>query len=123
MYVRQVQVNGARLAQHPLLHVKLRQPLHRPGLLGSQFGYLFIDRDRFRYKAVRQKQFCQPLEIFQRLERFPLANVEVANGHQRDLVSRLVLQDILIFGNGLRHLILVEILLRALDMSAFVIGH
>ena len=57
------------------------------------------------------------------LKRFALANVQVADGHQRDLIFGFVLQDVLVFGDGLREFSLMEILLRRVDVFALVIGH
>src|SRR5207245_1417638 len=44
-------------------------------------------------------------------------------GHQRDLVARLVLQDRLVFADGLRDFPLVERPLRGFDVFGLVISH
>ena len=47
------------------------------------------------------------LEIIDGLKGFALANVQLADGHQRNLILRLVLQNVLVFRNGLGDLALV----------------
>jgi hypothetical protein len=65
----------------------------------------------------------QPFEIFDGAERFTLADVQLADGHQRDLVARFVLQNLLIFRDGLRYFALVQQFLRGFDVFALVISH
>src|SRR4029077_19539260 len=52
-----------------------------------------------------------------------LTDVQLPDGHQGDLVFGLVLQDLLVFSDGLRDFALIEELLRGFDVFAFVIGH
>jgi hypothetical protein len=66
--------------------------------------------------AVGQIDLRQPLEVFQGLKGFPLADEQVAHRHQRDLVLGLVLENGLILGDGLGNLALVQVLLGCFDV-------
>src|SRR5882757_6520985 len=69
------------------------------------------------------KDLRQALKIFDGLECFALPNIKFADGHQGDLILRLVLQDVLVLRNGLGNLALVQQLLCGFDEFALVIGH
>ena len=62
-------------------------------------------------------------EIVDGLECLALADVQLAYGHQRDLVAGLVLQNILVFAYGLGDFALVQQLLCGLNVFALVISH
>jgi len=120
---RELQEQRPRLAHHSLLHIEVGQPLQRFDFLRSQLGDALVNRNGLGQKTVSHKNLCQPLKILDSLKSFALANVQLADGHQRDLILRLVFQNVLVFGNGLRNLALVQQLLRGFDVFALVIGH
>ncbi len=120
---RELQKQRPRLAHHSLLYVEVSQPFQRLDLFRSQFGDALVNRDSFGQKAVRHKNLCQPLKILDGLKGFALPNVQLADGHQGDLILRLIFQDVLVFGDRLRNFALVQQLLRGFDVFALVIGH
>ena len=123
LHFGELQIKRPRLAQDSLLHVKFRQPFQRAAFLGSKLGDLFVDGDGFGGEAVVQKNLGQPFKIFQGLEGFPLADEQISQRHQGDLILGLILQNLLVFEDGLRHLPLLEILRRRVEVLGLVIGH
>src|SRR5262249_40272963 len=110
-------------AHYALLDVQVSQTFQRLDLFGCELGDALVNGYGFGEEAVTDKNLSQALEVFDGLEGFALANVELTNGHQRDLVLGLVLQDVLVFVDGLRNFALIQQLLRGFDVFAFVIGH
>ena len=119
----QLQEQRPRLAHHTLLDVQVSKFLERTNLFGGQLGDALVNRDRFGEEPVADEQLRQPFEVIDGLEGFALANIQLADGHQGDLIARLVLQDLLVFGDGLGDLALVQKFLCGFDKLAFVIGH
>ena len=71
VHLGKLQVNGSRrLAEHALLYVQLRQPLHRTIFFWRELGDFFVNRDGLGDESVGQKYLRQALKIFQRLKRF-----------------------------------------------------
>src|SRR4029077_13149207 len=95
----------------------------RSYLFGSQLGDAFVHRDGFGQETISNEQLSQPLKVVDGLKRFALADIQLADGHQRDLIARLMLQNLLVFGYSLGDLALVEEFLCGFDKLAFVIGH
>src|SRR5258707_8279129 len=83
------------------------------------YFFFFQAEDGIRDIGVTGVQTCA-LPI---LKRLALPDVQLPDGHQGDLVFGLVLQDLLIFRNGLRDLALIQELLCGFDVFAFAIGH
>ena len=120
---RDLQEERPRLAQHSLLHVEVRQPLKRGQFVGGELGNLLVDGDGLAVEAVAQIDLREPLEVFDGLRHVSLTGEEIAHGHQSGLVFRIVAENLLIFGDGLGNLALVEILQRVFERFAFVKGH
>src|SRR5262249_29156147 len=120
---RELQKERARLAHYALLNVEVREAFERANFFRGEFGDAFVNGNCFGEKTVADKNLCESLEIIYGLKRFALANIEFADGHERDLILGLVLEDLLILRNRLRNLALVEKLLSGLDVFALVIGH
>ena len=118
-----LQEQRPRFAQHALLHVKVGQLLEWIDLIRGQLGDLFINRDGLAVESVGQIHLRQPFEVFERMGHVTLAGVEVAHRHQGGLISRIVTQDLLILGDGLVDLALVQILQSALERFALIEGH
>src|SRR5205085_2793456 len=57
------------------------------------------------------------------LKGLALTDVELADGHQGDLVARLILENMLVFGDGLGDFALVQQFLCGFDVFAFVVSH
>ena len=112
-----------RLAHHPLLDIQVGKFLERAYLFGSQLGNAFINRDGFGQEPVADKQLRQTFEVIDGLKRFALTDIQLADGHQGDLIARFVLQNLLVFRYGLGDFALVEKFLSGFDKLAFVIGH
>jgi len=74
----------------------------RTAFLRRKLGNFFINRDGFGCETVVKENLREPFEILKRAESFALADKQIAQGHQCDLVLRFVLEDTLIFRNGLR---------------------
>jgi len=123
VHFRQLQIQRPCLAEDALLNVKLRQSFQRARFLGRELCYFFVNGDGFGCESVVQKNLCELFKIFQRLKGFALAHEQIAQGHQGDLILRFILQDLLIFRDGLRHLPLLQILLRRVNVLAFVVRH
>ena len=123
MNFRQLQEERTSLAHHALLHVKISKFFERANLFGSQLGDALVNGDGLGEKSVGHKNLREPLEIIDGLKSFALANVEFADGHQGDLVARFILQNLLVFGDGLGDFALVQELLGGFDEFAFVISH
>ncbi|HEX3817930.1 MAG TPA: hypothetical protein VHW03_06560 [Chthoniobacterales bacterium] len=119
----QLQEQRPGLAHYALLDVEVSKFLERANLFGSKFCNAFVNGDRFGEESVANENLREALEIVDGLKGFALADVQLADGHQRDLIARLVLQNLLIFRNGLGDLALVEEFLSGFDVFAFVIGH
>src|SRR5262249_44882703 len=62
-------------------------------------------------------------EVIDGLEGFALADVQLADGHQGDLVARFILQNVLVFGDGLDDFALIQQLLCGFDVFAFGVSH
>src|SRR4029077_18690072 len=73
--------------------------------------------------TVTHENLGEAFEVVDGLEGFALADVQLADGHQRDLVARLELQDLLILCDGLYNFALVQQLLCGFDVFALVISH
>src|SRR5439155_12988561 len=91
----------ARFAHYALLHVQVSQPLERFDFFRRQLRDALVNSDGLRQETVADKDLRQTFKIFDGPEGFSLANVQLADGHQRDLILRLVLQNMLVFRNGL----------------------
>ncbi len=104
-----MQVDRPGFAEDTLLHVELGELLDRTRFLRRQLGDLLVDRDGFGDKAVGEIDLREPLEILQGLEGVTLPHKQVADGHQRDLILGLVLQNLNVFLNGLSDLALMEV--------------
>ena len=107
MNFRELKEQRARFAHYALLHVQVSQPLERFDFLWRQLRDALVNRDGLRQESVADKDLRQTFKIFDCPEGFTLANVKLADGHQRDLILRLVLQNVLVFRNGLGDLALV----------------
>src|SRR5690242_2709818 len=119
----QLQEQRPRLAHPALLHVQIRQLFQWTNLFRRQFGDALVNCDGFGEEPVADKNLREALEIVDGLEGLALPDVQLADGHQRDLVARLVLQNVLVFGDSLGDLALVQQLLRGFDVFAFVVSH
>ena len=106
-----------------MLNVQVGQFLQRPDFFWRELGNSLVDRNRFGKETVADEELRETFEIVDGLNGFALADVQLADGHQGDLVAGLILQDLLIFGDGLRHLPLVQQFLCGFDVLTFVIGH
>src|SRR5579859_530726 len=123
MNFRELEEERARFAHDPLLDVQIGEAFERTNFLGRELGDALVNGDGFGEKTVADEDLREAFEIIDGLKRFALANVEFADGHEGDLILGLVLEDLLIFGDGLRNLALVQKLLRRFDEFTFVIGH
>ena len=123
MDFRELQEERASLAHNPLLDVQVGQLFEGANLFWSKFGDAFVNGDGFGKKTVADKNLREAFEIIDGLKSFALADIELADGHQRDLVARLILENLLVFGDGLRDLALIQQLLRGFDKFALGIGH
>src|SRR6267154_2642669 len=110
-------------AHDALLDVEVGEFFERTNLFGSEFGDALVNGDGLGQETVAYEDLRQTLKIIDGLKSFALADVELADGHQGDLVFGLVLEDLLVFRDGLRDLALVQELLRGFDVFAFAIGH
>jgi len=119
----QLEEKGTGLAHHALLNVEVGELFERADFLGSEFRDAFVNRDRFSQETVAHEDLCKAFEIVDGLERLALADVQLAYGHQRDLIARLVFQNILVFAYGLGDFALVQQLLCGLNVFALVISH
>src|SRR2546430_1295454 len=106
------------LAHYALLNVKVGELFKRANLLGGQFGDALVNSDGFSEEAVADENLGQALKVIDGLKSLALADVQLADGHQSDLVAGLVLQDILVFGDGLGDFALVQQLLCGFDVFA-----
>src|ERR1051325_2981553 len=123
MNFRELEEERPRLAHHTLLNVKIGKAFEGTNFLGSELGDALVNGDGLGEKTVADKDLREAFEIVDGLKGFALANVEFADGHQGDLILGLVLEDMLIFGDGLRDFALVEKLLRGFDVFALVVSH
>jgi len=106
-----------------LLDVQIRQLFERPNLVRRQFGDALVNSDGLGQEPIGDKNLGEALEVVDGLKRFALANIELADGHQSDLVFGFVLENVLVFADGLGDFALVQQLLRSFDVLAFAIGH
>ena len=120
---RQLQKERPGLAHYPLLNVQVGKLFEGSNFFRSQLGDALVDRDCFGKETVANENLRKALEVVDGLERFSLADIELTDGHERDLIARLVLQNILVFGDGLGDFALVQQLLCGLYVFAFVISH
>src|SRR5215470_16149818 len=111
MDFRELEEERPRFAHYTLLDVKIREALKRANLFGSKLRDTFVDGDCFGEKTVPHEDLCEAFEIIDGLESLALANVELADGHQGDLILGLVFEDMLVFGDGLRDFALIKELL------------
>src|SRR5206468_1657256 len=77
----------------------------------------------FCQEAVADVNLREAFEVVDGLKRFALPDIQLADGHECDLITRLVLQNILVLGDGLSDFALVQQLLCGLYVFAFVISH
>ena len=119
----ELQEERSRLAHDPLLHVQVSQLFERTNFFGGEFRDALVNGDGLRQETIADEQLREPLEVIDGLERLALADVQLSDGHQGNLIPRLVLQDLLIFGDGLRHLALIQQLLCGFNEFALVVGH
>ncbi len=120
---RQLEEKWPGLAHYPLLNVEVGKLFEGANFLGSELGDALVDRYRFCQESIAHEYLGKAFEVVDGLKRLALADIQLADGHQRDLVARLVLQNILVFGNGLGYFTLVQQLLCGFDVLALVIGH
>src|SRR5579885_1071109 len=113
----------ARFAHHALLNVKVSKLFERANLLWRELGDAFVNSDGLGEESVANEDLREALEVVNSLKGFALANVQLADGHEGDLVARLILENLLVFGDGLRDLALVQQLLCGFNVFAFVVGH
>src|SRR5207245_4636323 len=90
---------------------------------GSKLGNALVDGDGFGQKTIANENLCEAFKVVDGLKGFALADVELTDGHQGDLIARLILQNVLVFGDGLGDLALIQQLLCGFDVFAFVISH
>ncbi len=123
MDFRELQEQWPGLAHHALLHIQVSEFLERANLFRGQLGDALVDRNSLGQETVAHEYLRKALKIIDCLKGFALPDVQLPNGHQRDLVFGLVLQNLLIFRDGLRNFALVQELLCGFDVFAFAIGH
>src|SRR6267143_1676566 len=119
----QLQKQGPRFAHDPLLHVEVGKLLERADLFGSKLCDALVNCDGLGEKTISDKNLRKAFEIIDSLKGFALTDVQLADGHKGDLIARLVLQYLLVFGDGLGHFALVQQLLCSFDVFALVKGH
>src|SRR2546430_4990451 len=123
MNFSQLQEKRPGLAHYALLNVEVGEFFERPNLFRSQFGDALVNGDRFGKETIPDENLGQALKVIDGLESLALADIELADGHQGDLVAGLVFENILVFGDGLGDLALVQQLLCGFDVFAFVVSH
>src|SRR5580658_2750585 len=123
MDFRKLQKERAGFAHNPLLDVEVGQLFEGANLFRGQFGDAFVNGDGFGEKTVSHKNLSETLEIIDGLKSFTLPDVQLADSHESDLIARLKLENLLVFGDGLRDLALIQQLLRGFDKFALGIGH
>jgi len=119
----QLQEKRPGLAHYALLNVEVGEFFERPNLFRSQFGNALVNGDRFGKETIADENLGQALKVIDGLESLALADKELADGHQGDLVAGLVFENILVFGDGLGDLALVQQFLCGFDVFAFVVSH
>jgi len=120
---RQLKEKGPGLAHHALLNVQVGKLLKRADFFRGELGDALVNRDCFCQESVADENLRKAFEVVDGLERLALADIQLADGHQRDLIPRLVLQNILVFAYGLGDFALIQQLLCDFDVLALVIGH
>ena len=123
MNFRQLQEKRTGFAHYALLNVQVSKLFEGANFFRSQLGDALVHRDCFGKETVANENLRKALEVVDGLERFSLADIELTDGHERDLIARLVLQNVLVFGDGLGDFALVQQLLCGLYVFAFVISH
>ncbi len=121
--LRQLEEEWPGLAHYTLLNVEVGKLFERTDFFRGELGDALVNRDCFGQETVAHENLSQAFEVVDGLESFALADIQLADGHQRNLIARLVLQNILVFGNGLGDFALVEQLLCSFNVFALVIGH
>ncbi len=121
--LRQLEKQRAGLTHYTLLDVEVGQLFQRTNLLRSELGDALVNGDGFCKETITDKNLREAFEVIDGLERLALADVQLADGHQGDLIARLVLQNMLVFSYGLGDLALVQQLLCGFNVLALVIGH
>ncbi len=118
-----LQEERASFAHDPLLDVQVGQLFKGANLFRGKLGDAFVNGNGLGEKTVADKDLREALEVIDGLKSLTLADVEFADGHEGDLIARLKLENLLVFGDGLRDFALVEQLLRGFDKFALAIGH
>jgi hypothetical protein len=119
----QLQVEWPGLAHHALLDIEFGKTFEGTRLFRRELPDFFVDGDGFGEEAVLGVKLGEALEVFEGFECFALTHVEIADGHQGDLIARLVAQDLLIFLDGLGNLALIQVFLRGIERLGFVEAH
>ncbi len=118
-----LQEKRTRLAQHSLLNVEIGEAFERRKFIRRQLGNFLVDRDGFAVEAVVEIDLREALEVFDGVRHIALAGIEVADRHQCGLILRVVAENLLILGDGLRDFALIEELQRVFERFAFVERH
>ena len=106
-----------------MLHVEVGEPFERREFIRRQLGNLLVNRDGFAVEAVVEVNLRQALEVFDGVRHVALAGVEVAHRHQRRLILRVVAENLLILGDGLRDFALIQEFQRVFKRFIFVERH
>src|SRR5437016_146823 len=123
VHLRQLEEQGPGLAHYPLLNVEVGKLFKGANLFGSELGDALVNRNCLCQETVANKNLRKAFEVVDGLKRLALADIQLADGHQRDLVARLIFQNILVFGYGLGDFALIQQLLCSFNVFALVIGH
>ncbi len=123
MTFRQLQKYRPRFTQYALLDVKFRQPFQRLHFLWRQLRNFFVNGDGLGQKSIANKYLREARKVIDRLKSFALTHIQIAHGHQRHLIAGLVLQNLLIFRDRLRHAILPQMFLRGFNVFNFAVCH
>jgi len=102
------------------LNVQIGKLLEWTHFLWREFRDSLVNRDRFGQESVADEELRQPLKVFDGLKGFRPGGCRARRWSSADLVARLVLQNLLILRDGLRHFALVQQLLRGFDVFALV---
>src|ERR1700734_767450 len=108
MDFRELEEEGAGLAHNPLLDVKVGQLFKGTNLFGGKFGDAVINGDGFGEKTVADENLSEALQIIYGLKSLRPGDVELAGSHERALIARLILENLLVFGDRLRDLALIQ---------------
>ncbi len=118
-----LKIQGAGFAHHALLNIEIGQALERANLFRSEFSDFFVDGDGFGEEAIGEIDLGEAFEVFKGLKGLALANEQIADGHEGDLILGVVLEDGQVLGNRLGNLALVEILLGRFDVLGLLVCH